>query len=77
MAENPGAYIVPDPGVVTMLKQYRESGRKTFLVTNRSVTTGHVAWGGAIIITKFGKAGLSSPFILLRQWSLQVEHVYD
>jgi hypothetical protein len=35
VAENPGAYIVPDPGVVTMLKQYRESGRKTFLVTNR------------------------------------------
>lgn len=34
MAEDPGAYIIPDPGMVTMLKQYRESGRKTFLVTN-------------------------------------------
>lgn len=32
MAANPGAYIIPDPGVVTMLRQYRESGRKTFLV---------------------------------------------
>lgn len=34
VAEDPGAYIIPDPGMVTMLKQYRESGRKTFLVTN-------------------------------------------
>lgn len=34
VAEDPGAYIVPDPGMVTMLEQYRGSGRKTFLVTN-------------------------------------------
>ena len=34
VAENPAAYIIPDPGVVRMLKQYRASGRKTFLVTN-------------------------------------------
>jgi len=34
VAENPGGYIIPDPGMVTMLEQYKESGRKTFLVTN-------------------------------------------
>ncbi len=34
VAEDPGAYIIPDPGMVTMLQQYKESGRKTFLVTN-------------------------------------------
>eukprot|EP00624_Nannochloropsis_granulata_P006912 evm.model.NODE_5412_length_28386_cov_19.897308.2 len=34
VAENPGAYIIPDPGMITMLEQYKDSGRKTFLVTN-------------------------------------------
>jgi len=34
VAEDPAAYIIPDPGVVRMLRQYRASGRKTFLVTN-------------------------------------------
>ena len=34
VAQNPEKYIVPDPTVVPMLKSYRDSGVKVFLLTN-------------------------------------------
>jgi len=33
-ARNPEKYIIPDPDMVPMLQQFRESGVKTFLLTN-------------------------------------------
>ena len=34
VAEDPGRYIQQEPGIIDMLKRYRSSGRKVFLLTN-------------------------------------------
>jgi hypothetical protein len=66
VAAAPGSYIVPDPGVVAMLRQYRASGRKTFLVTNSLWDYTNVVMNFLVRATRRQGVGHSEKQLMLR-----------